>query len=170
MPVYVRGGSIIPIAPLTQSTQETPNGPLTLRIFPPNPGEPCEGSVYTDDGHSLDYRKGIFARVRFTCAANANGSYGLTLAKQEGTWKPWWHEYRVEVVGWAPTKGHAAINGKSVNATQVDERWGVTLPFDAEGGTISSVSSPTTNKRPLDQAVLPVRAASDTKSCHSERA
>ncbi len=137
LPVYVRGGSIIPIAPLTQSTQETPNGPLTLRIFPPNPGEPCEGSVYTDDGHSLDYRKGIFARVRFTCAANADGSYGLTLAKQEGTWKPWWHEYRVEVVGWAPTKGHAAINGKSVNATQVNERWGVTLPFDAEGGTIS---------------------------------
>ena len=34
MPVYIRGGSILPIAPLTQSTSQTPRGPFTLRIFP----------------------------------------------------------------------------------------------------------------------------------------
>jgi hypothetical protein len=34
LPVYVRGGSILPIAPLTQSTAEVPKGPLTLRVFP----------------------------------------------------------------------------------------------------------------------------------------
>ena len=135
LPVYVRGGSVIPIAPLTQSTQEVPNGPLTLRIFPPNPGEPCEGSVYTDDGHSLDYKHGAFARIRFTCAANADGSYGITMAAQEGSWKPWWHEYRVEVVGWTPTKGHATLNGRGINATEADGRWGVVLPFVAQGGT-----------------------------------
>ena len=34
LPVYVRGGTILPIAPLTQSTAEEPVGPLTLRVFP----------------------------------------------------------------------------------------------------------------------------------------
>lgn len=33
LPVYVRGGSIFPIEPLTQSIEETPKGPLTLRIY-----------------------------------------------------------------------------------------------------------------------------------------
>ena len=36
LPVYVRAGSILPIAPLVQSTAETPQGPLTLRVFPPD--------------------------------------------------------------------------------------------------------------------------------------
>jgi alpha-glucosidase len=34
LPVFIRGGSILPIAPLTQSTSETPAGPLTLRVYP----------------------------------------------------------------------------------------------------------------------------------------
>ena len=68
LPVYVRGGSILPIAPLTQSTAEVPNGPLTLRVFPPPPEqrvEACAGEVYTDDGHTFDFRNGEFARIHF---------------------------------------------------------------------------------------------------------
>ena len=33
LPVYVRAGAILPIEPLVQSTEETPQGPLTLRIY-----------------------------------------------------------------------------------------------------------------------------------------
>ena len=36
LPVYVRGGSIVPMQPLTQSTMEVPKGPLTLRVYPGN--------------------------------------------------------------------------------------------------------------------------------------
>ncbi len=58
LPVYVRGGSILRIPPLTQSTAETPQGPLTLRVYPlaaglNTPGESCQGDVYTDDGHTF---------------------------------------------------------------------------------------------------------------------
>jgi len=35
LPVYVREGAILPIAPLTQSTKETPQGALTLRVYLP---------------------------------------------------------------------------------------------------------------------------------------
>ena len=34
LPVYVRGGSILPLQPLVQSTDQTPNGPLELRVYP----------------------------------------------------------------------------------------------------------------------------------------
>jgi alpha-glucosidase len=36
LPVYVRGGAIIPIQPPVQSTNEKPQGPLTLRVFAPS--------------------------------------------------------------------------------------------------------------------------------------
>ena len=107
LPVYVRGGSILPIAPLTQSTSEIPQGPLTLRVYPlapglNTPGESCEGDVYTDDGHTFAYRRGEFARIHFACSLEPNGSLTVSIGKQEGQGKPWWHEYRVEVVGLAP--------------------------------------------------------------------
>jgi alpha-glucosidase len=132
LPVYVRGGSILPIAPLTQSTSEVPIGPLTLRVFPPaNGSEACAGEVYSDDGHSFDYRNGEFARIRFTCAVAADGSLQVEIAKQEGNRRPWWHAYRVEAVSWKPKARRASLNGKTVAVTLVDGRWGATVPADA---------------------------------------
>jgi alpha-glucosidase len=133
LPVYVRGGSILPIAPLTQSTTEVPNGPLTLRVFPPNSGEACAGEVYTDDGHTFDFRNGEFARIHFTCSVAADGSVHVEIARQEGNWRPWWHEYRVEAVSWKPKATHASVNGKNLAITQTGGRWGVTVPANADG-------------------------------------
>ena len=138
LPVYVRAGTILPIAPLTQSTAEIPDGPLTLRIFTPAAGvsAACAGEVYTDDGHSFDFRKGEFARVRFTCSIAQDGSLDIGIAKQEGNWKPWWHQYRVEAVGWTPRERRASVRGQKLAMTQVEGRWGVTLPAEAEGTRI----------------------------------
>ena len=133
LPVFVRGGSVLPIAPLTQSTAETPAGPLILRVFPLTPGfdkqtEACSGDVYSDDGHSLDFRKGKFARVHFGCSVSADGTISVRIGRQEGTWKPWWHEYRVEVAGMTPKSPQALVNHRFLTLTQIDGRWGVTLP------------------------------------------
>src|SRR5580692_7076256 len=128
LPVYVRGGSILPIAPLTQSTTEVPNGPLTLRVFPPNSGEACVGEVYTDDGHTFDFRNGEFARIHFTCSVAPDGSLHVEIAKQEGNWRPWWHEYRVEAVSWKPKATRATADGKNMAIAQTGGRWGVTVP------------------------------------------
>ena len=137
LPVYVRGGSILPIAPLTQSTSEVPNGPLTLRVFLPTSGEACAGEVYTDDGHSFDFRNGEFARVHFTCSVAADGSVQMEIAKQEGNWQPWWHDYRVEVVSRKPKTTRASVNGKRVAITQIGGRWGFTVPANADGVQIT---------------------------------
>ncbi len=138
LPVYVRGGSILPIAPLTQSTAKVPNGPLTLRVFPlapglNTPGEACGGEVYTDDGHSFDFRMEGFARVRFTCSVALDGSVNVEIASQEGRWKPWWHEYRVEVVGWTPRQNRASVDRQNVALTQSEGRWGISVPANTKG-------------------------------------
>ena len=96
LPVYVREGSILPISPLVQSTEENPSGPLTLRVFP---GENCHGELYQDDGKSYDFRKGAFLRLKFSCTVNPDGSIAVDVAAREGSFKPWWTSYRIEVVG-----------------------------------------------------------------------
>jgi alpha-glucosidase len=141
LPVYVRGGSILPIAPLTQSTAELPQGPLTLRVFPPAAGlnivEPCAGEVYTDDGHTFDYRVGDFARIHFSCSIATDGSLHLEISKQDGRWKPWWHAYRVEAVGWTPKRSRGSVDGKIVPLVQVNGRWGVTAAAKSDAMQIA---------------------------------
>ncbi len=137
LPVYVRGGSILPIAPLTQSTSEIPQGPLTLRVYPlapglNTPGESCEGEVYTDDGHTFAYLRGEFARIHFMCSLEPNGSLTVSIRKQDGTGKPWWREYRVEVVG-LTSKGEASLNGHPVPLAKEGELWGITIPANDAG-------------------------------------
>ena len=137
MPVYVRGGTILPIAPLTQSTAQTPIGPLTLRIYPlaaklKTAGEECAGEVYGDDGHTFNFRQGAYARIHFSCAVAPDGTVSLAIAKQEGTWKPWWRTYRVEVVGWKPKQNRGAVNGRGVPLTEAGGRWGLIIQADGD--------------------------------------
>jgi alpha-glucosidase len=107
LPVYVRGGSIIPVAPLTQSTMETPRGPLTLRVYP---GENCQGSLYLDDGQSFDYKRGSSLRVNFTCAKTSK-SLVFHIASREGSFAPWWKELNVEVYGFDAMPRRLTVNG-----------------------------------------------------------
>ena len=106
LPVYVRAGAIVPIAPLVQSTDDTPQGPLTLRIYVPanGSGAACEGSLYQDDGHSFAFRAGEYLRMRMTCSVGQDGALTVHFSRPEGTFKPWFSELRLEVFGFAGSK------------------------------------------------------------------
>jgi alpha-glucosidase len=137
LPVFVRGGAIIPLEPLTQSTMETPKGPLELRVYLPDYGDECKGTVYWDDGHSLDYTKGKYSRQAFHCKADGNG-VRVTMSAQDGTFVPWWREIEVVVYGWGQGTSVAMWNGKQVKAT-VDknaETVRMTVPASADGGEL----------------------------------
>ena len=54
MPLYVRGGAVMPIGPVKQYTAEPTSDPITLVVFP---GASGNSSLYEDDGATLDYRK-----------------------------------------------------------------------------------------------------------------
>jgi alpha-glucosidase len=95
LPVYVREGSILPMQALTQSTNEIPQSPLQLRVYP---GRDCKGSLYQDDGKTMAYKRGEFLRMQFTCEASAS-SVKLHIGPHQGSYRPWWEELRVEIYG-----------------------------------------------------------------------
>jgi len=96
LPVYVREGSIIPLEPLIQSTDEKPRGPLTLRVYP---GKDCRGSVYLDDGKTLAYTRGEFVRIDFSCTITSLG-VELHVGERSGSYLPWWKTIHLEVYDW----------------------------------------------------------------------
>ncbi|MDE3106323.1 MAG: DUF5110 domain-containing protein [Acidobacteriota bacterium] len=109
LPVYVREGSIIPMQPLVQSTNETPNGPLELRVYP---GEACAGSLYLDDGHTLNYQHGDLLRQGFSCTVSGD-TVTVGFAARQGTYKPWWKSMEVVVYNWNHSKATATLSGSS---------------------------------------------------------
>jgi alpha-glucosidase len=109
MPVYVRGGSILPMQPLIQNTDETPVGPLELRVYP---GSDCKGAVYLDDGHSFAYQHGQFLRQDFTCDADAK-SVRLHFHPRQGSYTPWWKFVEVVVYDWPSARAEAKVSGST---------------------------------------------------------
>ncbi len=117
LPVYVRGGSILPLQPLIQSTDETPSGPLELRVYP---GQPCTGSLYLDDGHTFGYQHGEFLRQTFSCQSDGN-SVRVTFGARQGTYSPWWKTMEVVVYDWPSAQADARLsNGTSPSKTFYD--------------------------------------------------
>jgi alpha-D-xyloside xylohydrolase len=60
MPLYVRGGSILPMGPDLQYAEEKPADPIELRVYP---GADADFSIYEDDNNTYDYEKGAYATI-----------------------------------------------------------------------------------------------------------
>ncbi|QNL49449.1 DUF5110 domain-containing protein [Olivibacter sp. SDN3] len=62
IPVFVKAGSILPIGPILQHTEEKTSIPLTLYVY-----DGADGifALYEDDGKSYGYEKGIFNTITF---------------------------------------------------------------------------------------------------------
>jgi alpha-glucosidase/alpha-D-xyloside xylohydrolase len=60
LPLFVRGGSIIPMGPVRQYTSELSEGPLTLAVAP---GANADRFLYEDDGESFDFKQGKYMRI-----------------------------------------------------------------------------------------------------------
>ncbi len=134
LPVFVRGGSIIPMQPLTQSTDEIPDGPLTLRVYP---GQDCKGTLYQDDGKTMAYKRGEFMRMNFSCEVQA-GTLKLHISSHEGNFKTWWNQIRFEVA--IPQAEQLQIKqapGPRTSATDTGHHvFAFTVPDDGRGADV----------------------------------
>jgi alpha-glucosidase len=104
MPVFVRAGSILPRQAVVQHDGETPAGPLLIDVYP---GGDCAGTLYADDGHSMAFEKGGYARQTVRCTVRPDG-LDIAFAAREGRYTPWWREIRMTV--------HAMPGAHSVTA------------------------------------------------------
>jgi alpha-glucosidase len=109
MPVYVRGGSVLPMQPLIQNTEETPRGPLELRVYP---GADCRGTIYLDDGHSFAYQHGQYLRQNLSCDADAK-AVRLKFHARDGSYAPWWKFVEVVVYDWPSAHAEAKVSGST---------------------------------------------------------
>ena len=79
-PLYVKAGSIVPMAPLVQYTDALPAGqPLDIHIYP---GKDASFVVVEDDGETVAYQDGVTRELelRWSDASkilswNVNGSF-----------------------------------------------------------------------------------------------
>ena len=134
LPVFVRPGSILPIAPLVQSTSETPAGPLTLKVYA---AESCSGELYQDDGKTYAYQRGVYLRMNFACHQSSNGMQ-ISIGAHEGSYPAWWKDIRVELYGSSPSKDTVIGDSKasSVPIERSQHSVSLTVPDSGRGFTI----------------------------------
>ena len=63
MPLYVRGGSLVPLGPFLQYASEKPADPIELRVYR---GANGAFTLYEDEGDSYRYEKGVRATIPIT--------------------------------------------------------------------------------------------------------
>jgi alpha-glucosidase len=80
-PVFARGGSIVPVGPVMQWSDEHAVEPLTLEVYPDEAGQ-AEGSLYEDDGHSYGHEQGEWSLTQYRCDA------WIVSAARSGEWHP----------------------------------------------------------------------------------
>jgi alpha-glucosidase (family GH31 glycosyl hydrolase) len=121
VPIFVRGGSIVPEQPIVQNTGEVPQGPLRISVYP---GANCRGSLYQDDGNTLAYQHGDYTRMQFTCESGPE-SLKVNFSTPEARYKTWWGAMQFLVYGFGSKPHELAVNGKSVSNWQYDPSKGM---------------------------------------------
>ncbi len=93
IPLFVKGGSIIPMQPEMIYSGQKPVDVITLDIFPF--GE-SKYDLYEDDNLSADYKTGNFAITKITSSLTTLGLV-LKIAKPAGQFKPGNHKYLAKI-------------------------------------------------------------------------
>ena len=62
IPLFIKAGSIIPMGPFIQYSDEKPANPIELRIYP---GADGSFTLYEDENDNYNYEKGIYATINF---------------------------------------------------------------------------------------------------------
>jgi alpha-glucosidase len=71
-PVYLKAGSILPMQPQMEYTDQKAVDPLIVNVWPLAPGASSSYSVYEDSGHSVDYQRGVSARTPIRASQKAD--------------------------------------------------------------------------------------------------
>ncbi len=118
IPLFVRSGSIIPLAPLMRYSDERPLDTLTLAVYPGNSGG---DSFYEDDGKTTAYQDGECSVTAFTQTAEVtNGRMHLAvgIGRSSGSFKGMIkrREYIVEIHRVGTPPADVRINGHQITS------------------------------------------------------
>ena len=135
MPLYVREGTILPLAPEMLHVTEKP-WDITVDVYPSEAGV-TKASLYEDDGVTNDYQAGVFRTTPFKSSTNSRGEVEVHVGAAEGsfnnastarTWKVRIHSPSDA----APA--YATVDGQQVSF-QLLPKDEAAMPFANEGGS-----------------------------------
>jgi alpha-glucosidase len=126
--IFARAGAIIPSQPLTQMAGATPQGALTVEVWP---GRDCRGALYQDDGRSLDYQKGAMTRITYTCEPSATGVRVTSAAT--GSFPNWWTATRLLIHGASQDATITASRGPAPPSSYNGVTHTLTITIDGSG-------------------------------------
>ncbi len=106
VPMFVKAGSILPLAPEMQYVGEKAWDQLELRVYP---GANASFTLYEDEGDSYNYEKGIHATIPFAWDDRART---LTIGERKGTYPGMLSTRRFVVVLPDGTSKTIEYNGK----------------------------------------------------------
>jgi alpha-glucosidase len=86
LPLYVRAGTVLPLGPLMQYSNERPLNPLVLEIYLDEQGA-ATGQLYEDDGESFAYAQGESCITTYTVTTEA-ASPPVLCAQRQGQFEP----------------------------------------------------------------------------------
>jgi alpha-glucosidase len=84
IPIFVRGGAIVPTQQVVEYTDQAPINPLTFEIYPDGSSS---RDYYEDDGLSFDYRRGVSLEQRLSASVNDH-DISITVSARQGTYHP----------------------------------------------------------------------------------
>ena len=84
VPLFVRGGAIIPTQQVVQYTDQAPINPLTLEVYPQGDSS---REYYEDDGLTYNFQQGAYLKQTFTVKADGNG-VSIDTSTRKGQYQP----------------------------------------------------------------------------------
>jgi alpha-D-xyloside xylohydrolase len=123
IPIYIKSGAVLPLAPEMQYTGQLPWNPVTLDLYP-RAGETNGATLYEDDTLTTAYQRGEFRNTLITASADdADRTIHMNIGAAAGTYhgalkKRAWVLRIHPPVDWPKNLAPAQIkaNGKKINA------------------------------------------------------
>lgn len=139
LPLWVRGGSIIPHEDPRLHTDEERSSVLLLDVYPDSTGA-AEALLYADDEEGWEYKGGVYCLLRFSYSMNT-----LTIEMEQRGFQPQWDSLEVHLhTGRRRRPGDAAA--RTVHAADPmrleAERMELPTPFAAGGAGVSTFTVP----------------------------
>jgi alpha-D-xyloside xylohydrolase len=114
LPLFVRAGSLLPLGPLLQHTEELPANPIELRIYA---GADGAFTLYEDDGDNYEYEGGRYMEIPISWDELRQT---LTFGQRVGSYAGMLTDRTFRVV-W--------VEAKHGIGSQVTERFDVEVPY-----------------------------------------
>ena len=120
MPVFVKGGAVIPMQTNVQYSDQRPLDTLVVDIYGSQSGS---FNLYEDDGVSLDYKSGKFAWTPITFSRSGQNELSIGPTKGEFNGQPQARAYELRFHGIAKPAS-VTVNGRKVEMSQkAGEGW-----------------------------------------------